>query len=125
MSASELELLEHRLALRLAAPTSPQLRARILRQLGAARGRERNVSLGASVAAGFSLLVALTLASTSARVEERELRTPAAVLAPNLAAELGLDLREGQRMQLLLANARVPRIAPPVATPAFDLLEEQ
>ncbi len=125
MSASELEQLEQRLALRSALQTSPQLRAQILRRLGAARGCERSVRSGAGVAAGFSLLVALALASTAPRVEERELRAPLAVVAPNLAAELGLDVREERRMQLLLADARVQRIAPPMESPAFDLLEEQ
>ncbi len=127
MSESELEQLEQRLALRSALQTSPQLRAQILRRLGAARGRERGVRSGAGVAAGFSLLVALALAlaSTAPHLEERELRAPLAVVAPNLAAELGLDVREERRMQLLLADARVQRIAPPMESPAFEPLEEQ
>ena len=123
MSASELQLLEARLALR-SLPVSPtHLRTNIVDQLRAARVRERAVRFWTSVGGGFSLLVALALAASSPPAETREPNGPGAVVDPILAAELGVDAREGQRLQLLLADARLLRIAPPMESPDLHLLE--
>ena len=123
MSEIDLSPIEARMAARIAPQPSTALRERVMGRLETARRRERAVNLAAVILAVGSCAVGIALNSTSPRADVYEDRGPLAEPPAQLAERLGLDARELERVNQLLANACVPRIAPPRGSIVLDFEE--
>lgn len=121
MNHQDLSSLEGQLRARTVPQPANELRARVLGRLDAIQRHERSVRLVATATAVLSIAAAIALVSSSQLPVANTPRTTNAVVQALLAEELGLDAHEQRRVQLLLAHARLPRIAPPRGSMTLDL----